>query len=279
MKKLIISILCIGFIATFSSCEMGDGEMGKTRTGKQIFDGWGTDMNNLFSAILEPALQFNHYWEDPNVDIETLMTRNFSNSTLTETGERSYLIFHESSNSKLYLSMMSGDNLNDDGAIMRIYSIGRNLPSTIGGVMFFMENMGNGQWVLRNNNDLVITLDFGSEVLPSSLKNSKLSISGSGSFRHETHSDASTAVFSETLLSFDIFREMSVAQNAIRISAWPHQFYHDPVKWEGGSVELTAVNQSDGESNTAEATILESGKVSITIGGITQEWDQSCAFF
>ena len=271
MKRLIKGIFCIVIVALLAACEIGDGEMGKTRTGKQIFDGWGTDMSNLFDAIVEPALQFNHYLENPEVDLEGLQNSHFSNSTLEETGERNWLFFHESSNSRLYLSMLVGNSLNDEGAILRIYSLGRNIPPIVGGIVYFLENMGNGQWVLRSNNDFTLTLDFGSETLPASLKDSPLTISGVGSFRHESQDNSTTAIIS---LDFNILREMSVNQNALRLSDWPNRYYYFPVIWDSGSVELTAANQSNGESNTAEAVILDSHKVSITIGGVTQEWDQ-----
>ena len=271
MKRLIKGIFCIIIVTLFAACEIGDGEMGKTRTGKQMFDGWGSDMSDLFSAIVEPALQFNRYLEDPETDLEELMNRHFSHAMLTETGERSWLIYHENSNSKLYLSMVSGNSLNDDGAVLRIYAVGRNLPSSIGGIAFFLENMGNGQWVLRYGQNCWLTLDFDSETLPTSLKDSPLTISGVGSFRHESQDNSTTAIIS---LDFNILREMSVNQNALRLSAWPNRYYYFPVIWDSGSVELTAANQSNGESNTAEAVILDSHKVSITIGGVTQEWDQ-----
>lgn len=275
MKRLIKGIFCIVIVALLAACEIGDGEMGKTRTGKQIFDGWGTDMSNLFDAIVEPALQFNHYMENPEVDLEGLLNSHFSNSTLEETGERSWLFFHESSNSRLYLSMLVGNSLNDEGAILRIYSLGRNIPPIVGGIVYFLENMGNGQWILRSNDDFTLTLDFGSETLPASLKSSKLTISGNGTFRHETQDNSTAVPFAtETSLNFNIHREMSVNQNSLGLSNWPYRYYYFPVTWDSGSVVLTATKQSNGESNTVEAVILDSHKVSITIGGVTQEWDQ-----
>ncbi|MBO4489694.1 MAG: hypothetical protein J5741_08600 [Bacteroidales bacterium] len=272
MKRLIKGIFCIIIVALLTACEIGIGEMGKTRTGKQIFGGWGNDINNLFSTIVEPALQFNQYLENPEVELEDLLHRHFRDATITETGEQSWLIFHENSNSKLYLSMLHGNNLNDEGAVMRIYTIGRNLPSTIAGTVFFMEKAGDGQWVLRNGNIFLLTLDFESETIPNSLKNSKLSISGNGSFIHDNSTTVSNSA--KTTLNFHIHRDMSVNPYAVRLLSWPGQYYYNPVKWDNGSVELTAVNQSNGESNTVEALILDSKKVSITIGGVTQEWDQ-----
>ncbi|MBR4136700.1 MAG: hypothetical protein IKU03_09915 [Bacteroidales bacterium] len=276
MKRLIKGIFCVVIVALLAACEIGEGEMGKTRTGKQIFDGWGNDMNNLFSSIVEPALLFNQYLENPEFEMENLLHRYFNDATITETGDQSWLIYHERSDSKLYLSMLHGNSLNDEGAVMRIYTIGRNLPSTIAGAVFFLEKAGDGQWILRNSNTFFLTLDFESETLPSSLKNSKLTISGNGSFNHNTH-DYSTATY-YIFLDFNIHRNMVVNQNIVRLSTWPWQSYGSPVIWDSGSVELTAANQSNGGSNTAEALILDSKKVSITIGGVTQEWDQSLPY-
>ncbi|MBO7446008.1 MAG: hypothetical protein J6T86_06330 [Bacteroidales bacterium] len=271
MKRLIKSSFCIILVMIASSCEIGDGEMGKTRLGKQIFDGWGIDMYCLFGNVIDPALHFNQYLEAPEPGREEVLNQYFQNLTFTEIDDRHWMFSQEQSNAKIYFEMVSGNNLNEEGAIMRIYNIGSQIPETVRGVVFFLENVGDSQWRLLNNNNFDMTFHFLNETLPSGLKDADFTLSGSGFFKHQD--------YASTILDFEILSDMAVSySNNHLYSSWSWGS-SVPVVWERGTVTLTAKDPSTGDSNTVKATIMENLKVNITIGGITQEWSQFNMFF
>lgn len=271
MKRLIKSSFCIILVMIASSCEIGDGEMGKTRLGKQIFDGWGIDMYSLFGNVIDPALHFNQYLEAPEPDREEVLNQYFHDLTFTEIDDRHWMFSQEQSNAKIYFEMVSGNNLNEEGAIMRIYNIGSQIPETVRGVVFFLENVGDSQWRLWNNNNFDLTFHFLNETLPSGLKDADFTLSGSGFFKHQD--------YASTILDFEILSDMAVSySNNHLYSSWSWGS-SVPVVWERGTVTLTAKDPSTGDSNTVKATIMENLKVNITIGGITQEWSQFNMFF
>ena len=271
MKRLIKSSFCIILVMIASSCEIGDGVMGKTRLGKQIFDCWAININNLFHTVIDPALHFNHYLEASEADREEVLNQYFHDLTFTEIDDRHWMFSREQSNARIYFEMVSGNNLNEEGAIMRIYNIGSPIPETVRGVVFFMEKVGDRQWRLWNDNNFNLTFQFLNETLPSCLKDADITLSGSGFFKHQD--------YASTILDFQILTDMALPYSYSHLhSSWLWSA-STPVVWDRGSVTLIAKDPTTGNSNTVEATILENRKVSITIGDITQEWAEFNMFF
>lgn len=255
-----------------AACQVGDGEMGKTKTGKLMFDGWGRDLQDLFSEIVNPAFKFNQYIIAPEEEKEYVFNQNFSDS-LHIISPSQWMIEDYWNGAQLHFEMEEGISLESVGSVMRIINTSEFSPAAIRGHVFKLTNMGDGLWMLSEGSETLLSLQFESAATPVTLCNNSFTVSGSGVFSHETNfcsSNSCETIF--TFLSFDILSPMGVKD--IAIGNWSMGNYNmSPLSWERGHVLLSATNP-EGQGNTADALILDDGRVSIGIGGVTQEWNQ-----
>lgn len=254
-----------------AACQIGDGEMGKTKTGKLIFNGWGKDMQDLFSGIVSPAFKFNQYIIASEEDKENVFNQNFS-ASLHIISASQWMIKDLWNGAEIHFEMEEGESLESAGSVMRIINMSEWSPATIQGRVFKLSNMGNGLWMLSEGSDILLSLQFESAATPASLSNTNFTVSGRGEFTHETNycsSSSCETIF--TFLSFDILSPMGVKD--VADGNWSVGSLISPLFWEKGHILLSATNP-DGQGNAVEALILDDGRVSIGIGGVTQEWNQ-----
>ncbi len=271
MKTTIKSIIGILLVTLLAACQIGDGEMGKTKKGKQIFDYWSIDMKNLFNMIVQPALCFNQYLIAPEEEKEQVFSRLFSqNDSIVQVRDNYWAIINTSGAEEVYFTLMQGStSLESEGSILKIVRVGRNCPSSIRGRNFLLINEGNGKWLLTESNvDTYLELDFNHLESPVLLSEEQFSISGTGLFMHENATNNATYVY----LDYSITKPMQVDGQNLDYWSWAFSSRR-PLYWLAGQVTITARNTTD-QCNTVDALIIEPGLVSIEIDGIAQTWNQ-----
>lgn len=275
MKKRILSTIGIFILAiAFSGCKVGDDELIKTHKGKAMFDAWSEDMQELLQTIILPCFHFNAWLEIDEEHQASLWAFLFHNSTCTvpAPGEPQIWEMRDGANYTFDLS----NNPNN----LTIYQPGycctittHNNVNHLIDKSFTIRCLGPGEWSVTASNDQLQLLIKTEDADATSLHGT-IAVSGSGYFKHTTHTNAGSS--SDTYLHFntDIVSKMHHSEcNSPHWCEHITESRHSTLKWENGCMNIEAHKELGGTAyNPTRADIINDHEVSITLNNITQTW-------
>ena len=77
MKKSIKVVIMILAVVMMASCEVGEGELMKTKTGHLMYLGWTDDINGILFNIVEPAFNLNAWVQAPENQKPEILRKHF----------------------------------------------------------------------------------------------------------------------------------------------------------------------------------------------------------
>ena len=279
MKKSIKVIIVMVAAVMMAGCEVGEGELMKTKTGHLMYLGWTDDINGIIFNIVEPAFNLNAWVQAPeNQKPEILRKHFYGNAVIDVLSDHSWRIRIDGTSTLLRVALVNGTSLAQTGAKMRLIYTKDYDHSAWANTVFVLENRGDGVWDLYSE-DGQINLQFtlGTSEVPESLTETSFTIAGVGTFVERTViSHCSGEVCTEetyfTYLSYDILQpfEVSWTQNANQHN-WASEFDWSNyfTVFSAGKVHLQALDE-EGEGNTANITLLNAEEIEIEMDGIVQ---------
>ena len=262
-----------------AGCEVGEGELMKTKTGHLMYLGWTDDINGIIFNIVEPAFNLNAWVQaTENQKPEILRKHFYGNAVIDVLSDHSWRIRIDGTSTLLRVALVNGTSLAQTGAKMRLIYTKDYDHSAWANTVFVLENRGNGVWNLYSG-DGQINLQFtlGTSEVPESLTETSLTIAGAGTFVERTvishcSGDVCTEETYFTYLSYDILQpfEINWTQNANQHN-WASEFDWSDyfTVFSAGKVQLQALDE-EGQGNTATVTLLNPEEIEIEMDGIVQ---------
>ena len=279
MKKSIKVIIVMIAAVMMAGCEVGEGELMKTKTGHLMYLGWTDDINGIIFNIVEPAFNLNAWVQaTENQKPEILRKHFYGNAVIDVLSDHSWRIRIDGTSTLLRVALVNGTSLAQTGAKMRLIYTKDYDHSAWANTVFVLENRGNGVWNLYSG-DGQINLQFtlGTSEVPESLTETSLTIAGAGTFVERTvishcSGDVCTEETYFTYLSYDILQpfEINWTQNANQHN-WASEFDWSDyfTVFSAGKVQLQALDE-EGQGNTATVTLLNPEEIEIEMDGIVQ---------
>ena len=279
MKKSIKVIIVMIAAVMMAGCEVGEGELMKTKTGHLMYLGWTDDINGIIFNIVEPAFNLNAWVQaTENQKPEILRKHFYGNAVIDVLSDHSWRIRIDGTSTLLRVALVNGTSLAQTGAKMRLIYTKDYDHSAWANTVFVLENRGNGVWNLYSG-DGQINLQFtlGTSEVPESLTETSLTIAGAGTFVERTvishcSGDVCTEETYFTYLSYDILQpfEINWTQNANQHN-WASEFDWSDyfTVFSAGKVQLQALDE-EGQGNTAVVTLLNTEEIEIEMDGIVQ---------
>ena len=279
MKKSIKVVTMILAAVMMAGCEVGEGELMKTKTGHLMYLGWTDDINGILFNIVEPAFNLNAWVQAPEDQKPEILQKHFySNAVIDVLSDHTWRIRVEGTTASLRVVLVNGASLAETGAKMRLLYTKNYDHSVWANTVFVLENKGNGLWDFYSEDGQIhLQFTLGTSEVPESLSETPLKIAGAGTFTERTViSHCSGDVCSEetifTYLSYDIQQpfEASWTQDARRIN-WTSQFNRNDyfIVFSAGKVQLQALDE-EGQGNAAVVTLLNTEEIEIEMDGIVQ---------
>lgn len=279
MKKSIKVILVMVAAMMMACCEVGEGELMKTKTGHLMYLGWTDDINGILFNIVEPAFNLNAWVQAPEEQKPEILRNHFySNAVIDVLSDHSWRIRLDGTKTLLRVVLVNGTSLTEIGAKMRLLYTKDYDYSAWANKVFVLENKGNGVWDLYSE-DGQINLQFtlGTSEVPESLTETALTVAGAGTFVERTvishcSGDVCTEETYFTYLSYDILQPFEVGWtqdsryfNIASQFNWNDYF----TVFSSGKVQLQALDEA-GQGNTAVVTLLNPEEIEIEMDGIVQ---------
>lgn len=279
MKKSIKVIVMMVAAVMMAGCEVGEGELMKTKTGHLMYLGWTDDINGIMYNIVEPAFNLNAWMQAPEEQKPEILQNHFySNAVIDVLSDHSWRIRISSTSALLRVVLVNGTSLAQTGAKMRLIYTKDYDHSAWANTVFVLENRGDGVWNLYSEDgQIYLQFALGTSEVPESLTETSLTIAGAGTFVERTViSHCSGEVCTEetyfTYLSYDILQpfEVSWTQNANQHN-WASEFDWSDyfTVFSAGKVQLQALDE-EGQGNTADVTLLNTEEIEIEMDGIVQ---------
>lgn len=279
MKKSIKVVIMILAVVMMAGCEVGEGELMKTKTGHLMYLGWTDDINGILFNIVEPAFNLNAWVQAPEDQKPEILRKHFySNAVIDVLSDHTWRIRVEGTTASLRVVLVNGASLAETGAKMRLLYTKNYDHSVWTNTVFVLENKGDGLWDFYSEDGQIhLQFTLGTSEVPESLSETPLKIAGAGTFTERTDiSHCSGDVCSEetifTYLSYDIQQpfEASWTQDARRIN-WTSQFNRNDyfIAFSAGKVQLQALDE-EGQGNAAVITVLNPEEIEIEMDGIVQ---------
>ncbi|MBQ5993181.1 MAG: hypothetical protein IJL57_02455 [Bacteroidales bacterium] len=266
-------------VVMMAGCEVGEGELMKTKTGHLMYLGWTDDINGIVFNIVEPAFNLNAWVQASEDQKPEIFQKHFySNAVIDVLSDHTWRIRVEGTTASLRVVLVNGASLAETGAKMRLLYTKNYDHSVWTNTVFVLENKGDGLWDFYSEDGQIhLQFTLGTSEVPESLSETPLKIAGAGTFTERTViSHCSGDVCSEetyfTYLSYDIQQpfEASWTQDARRIN-WTSQFNRSDyfIAFSAGKVHLQALDE-EGQSNAAGITVLNPEEIEIEMDGIVQ---------
>ncbi|MDD6184434.1 MAG: hypothetical protein PUB29_02260 [Bacteroidales bacterium] len=266
-------------VVMMAGCEVGEGELMKTKTGHLMYLGWTDDINGILFNIVEPAFNLNAWVQAPEDQKPEILRKHFySNTVIDVLSDHTWRIRVDGTTASLRVVLVNGTSLAETGAKMRLLYSKDYDHSVWTNTVFVLENKGDGLWNFYSEDGQIhLQFTLGTSEVPESLSETPLKIAGAGTFTERTViSHCSGDVCSEetifTYLSYDIQQpfEASWTQDARRIN-WTSQFNRNDyfIVFSAGKVQLQALDE-EGQGNTAVVTLLNTEEIEIEMDGIVQ---------
>ncbi len=279
MKKSIKVVIMILAVVMMAGCEVGEGELMKTKTGHLMYLGWTDDINGIVFNIVEPTFNLNAWVQAPEDQKSEILRKHFySNAVIDVLSDHTWRIRVEGTTASLRVVLVNGTSLADTGAKLRLLYTKNYDHSVWANTVFILENKGDGLWDFYSEDGQIhLQFTLGTSEVPESLTETSLKIAGAGTFTERTViSHCSGDVCSEetifTYLSYDIQQpfETSWTQDARRIN-WTSQFNRNDyfIAFSAGKVHLQALDE-EGQGNAAGITVLNPEEIEIEMDGIVQ---------
>ena len=279
MKKSIKVIIVMVAAVLLAGCEVGEGELMKTKTGHLMYLGWTDDINGIIYNIVEPAFNLNAWVQAPENQKPDILRKHFyGNAVINVLSDHSWQIQIDGTSILLRVALVNGTSLAETGAKMRLIYTQDYDHSAWANKIFVLENKGNGVWDLYSEDGQIdLLFKLGTSEVPESLTETSLAIAGAGTFVEKTFiSHCSGDVCTEetyfTYLSYDIQQpfEVSWTQNANQHN-WASEFDWSDyfTVFSAGKVQLQALDEA-GQGNTAVVTLLNTEEIEIEMDGIVQ---------
>ena len=262
-----------------AGCEVGEGELMKTKTGHLMYLGWTDDINGIVFNIVEPAFNLNAWVQAPdNQKPEILRKHFYSNAVIDVMSDHTWRIRIDGATASLLLDLENGNSLAETGAKMRLLYTQYHNHSAWANTVFVLENKGNGVWDLYSEDGQIhLQFTLGTSEVPESITETPLAIAGAGTFvektviSHCSGDDCSEDTYF-TYLSYEILQplEVSWTQNSNQIN-WASEFdWNDYfIVFSAGKLHLQALDEA-GQGNTADITVLNAEEIEIEMDGIVQ---------
>ena len=279
MKKSIKVVIMILAVVMMAGCEVGEGELMKTKTGHLMYLGWTDDINGILFNIVEPAFNLNA-WVQASEDQkpEILRKHFYSNAVIDVLSDHTWRIRVEGTTASLRVVLVNWTSLAEAGAKMRLLYTKNYDHSVWANTVFVLENKGNGLWDFYSEDGQIhLQFTLGTSEVPESLTETTLKIAGAGTFTERTviphcSGDVCTEETYFTYLSYDIQQPFvtSWKQDARRIN-WTSQFNWNDyfIAFSAGKVHLQALDE-EGQGNAAGITVLNPEEIEIEMDGIVQ---------
>jgi hypothetical protein len=262
-----------------AGCEVGEGELMKTKTGHLMYIGWTDDINGIVFNIVEPTFNLNAWVQASEDQKPEIFQKHFySNTVIDVLSDHTWRIRVDGTTASLRVALVNGTSLAEAGAKLRLLYTKNYDHSVWANTVFVLENKGNGLWDLYSEDGQIhLQFTLGTSEVPESLTETSLKIAGAGTFTERTViSHCSGDVCSEetifTYLSYDIQQpfETSWKQDARRIN-WTSQFNRNDyfIAFSAGKVHLQALDE-EGQGNAAVITVLNPEEIEIEMDGIVQ---------
>ena len=279
MNKSIKVLIVMMVAVMMAGCEVGEGELMKTKTGHLMYLGWTDDINGILFNIVEPAFNLNAWVQAPEEQkLEILQNHFYSNAVIEVLSDQTWRIRIDGTSALLRVALVNGSSLAETGAKMRLLYTKDYDYSAWANKVFVLENKGSGVWDLYSEDgQIYLQFTLGTSEVPESLTETSLSIAGAGTFVERTViSHCSGEVCTEetcfTYLSYDILQpfEVSWTQNANQHN-WASEFDWSDyfTVFSAGKVQLQALDE-EGQGNTATVTLLNTEEIEIEMDGIVQ---------
>lgn len=279
MNKSIKVLIVMMVAVMMAGCEVGEGELMKTKTGHLMYLGWTDDINGILFNIVEPAFNLNAWVQAPEDQKPEILRKHFySNAVIDVLSDHTWRIRVDGTTASLRVALVNGTSLAEAGAKMRLLYTKNYDHSVWANTVFVLENKGNGLWDFYSEDGQIhLQFTLGTSEVPESLTETSLKIAGAGTFTERTViSHCSGDVCSEetifTYLSYDIQQpfETSWTQDARRIN-WTSQFNRNDyfIAFSAGKVHLQALDE-EGQGNAAVISVLNPEEIEIEMDGIVQ---------
>ncbi|MBQ1818911.1 MAG: hypothetical protein II120_01785 [Bacteroidales bacterium] len=266
-------------VVMMAGCEVGEGELMKTKTGHLMYLGWTDDINGIVFNIVEPAFNLNAWVQASEDQKPEIFQKHFySNTVIDVLSDHTWRIRVDGTTASLRVVLVNGASLAETGAKMRLLYTKNYDHSVWTNTVFVLENKGDGLWDFYSEDGQIhLQFTLGTSEVPESLSETPLKIAGAGTFTERTViSHCSGDVCSEetyfTYLSYDIQQpfEASWTQDARRIN-WTSQFNRNDyfIAFSAGKVHLQALDE-EGQGNAAVITELNPEELEIEMDGIVQ---------
>lgn len=280
MKNIIKNIVWIALVFVLAGCEIGDGELQKTKTGKLMFDAWSENMETLLNKIIEPTFNFNNWLIAPEAERTEILKEYFvGGTTISNVGGQKWKIESPNEEDILYITLVEGQSLYDDNCqILVFYQTESDNEPVLSSKFIISKEEGNS-WSVHKEGDAMHSFQLSWPqsigIIPS-IKNTTFSIQGNGIFNHysrhwiyqgENYFQSQT----QTDLFFDITEPVMCTLEEDDIWwIWPCRA--QDAQFKSGKLTLKA-EDGEGNFNIASIIILDEDKISVEIGGITQTWE------
>ena len=279
MNKSIKVFIVMMVAVMMAGCEVGEGELMKTKTGHLMYLGWTDDINGIVFNIVEPAFNLNAWAQAPEDQKPEILRKHFySNAVIDVLSDHTWRIRVDGTTASLRVALVNGTSLAEAGAKMRLLYTKNYDHSVWANTVFVLENKGDGLWDFYSEDGQIhLQFTLGTSEVPESLTETSLSIAGAGTFVERTvishcSGDVCTEDTYFTYLSYDILQpfEVSWTQNANQHN-WASEFvwsdYYTVLS--AGKVQLQALDE-EGQGNTAVVTLLNTEEIEIEMDGIVQ---------
>lgn len=260
-----------------AGCEVGEGELMKTKTGHQMYCGWTDDINKLLTNIVEPAFNLYAWAQAPDEQKQEIWRRHFySNATVEVFSDHAWELSMDDHES-LRMSLEYGASFSEVGGKMRmVYSSYKIQNNFIEDILFILENKGNGVWELYSDDgNIRFTFTLGTTEIPESLAETSIKVEGHGTFTHKNiiqHclGDDCTEEVIPTYLSYNIlepFEGYWGSEYEYFESSFVTMFRR--LEFSSGKVKFQATDEN-GDGNIATISVLNPEEIEIEMDGIVQ---------
>lgn len=276
MKKSIKVAIVVISALLMAGCQIGEGELMKTKTGHQMYIGWREYVDNLLKNVVEPSFNLYAWLQAPEEQKQDILKRHFGSSEVEVLSDQAWMIRHVSG-ATLRLSMENGGDFSLPGGKMRLLYVGSWRGDVLDNIIFVLENKGNGMWEIRaEDGSIRFELTLGMSEIPESLAETTLSLEGQGMLTHKTiirhcSGDECEDETRYTFLSYDVKQPFGgVWEPVDDYDYWGSlSKMSSRLVFTSGKVALQAMDE-DGNGNAATVTVLGPEEIEIEMDGIVQ---------
>ena len=278
MKKSIKVIIMMVTAVMMAGCEVGEGELMKTKTGHLMYLGWTDDINGIVFNIVEPAFNLNAWLQAPEDQKPEILRKHFYSDVVIDVlSDYTWRIRIDNPTASLLFALVNGTSLAETGAKMQLLYTQDHEYSVWANTVFFLENKGNGVWEYYSEDGQInLLFKIGTSEVPESLTETSFSIAGAGTFVEKTvishcSGDICTEETYFTYLSYDIQQPFEVSWKQDTRFSWvnPLTWIDYSTVFSAGKVHLQALDEA-GQGNTAVVTLLNTDEIEIEMDGIVQ---------